>query len=108
MVELSRLMEILGYTDERSVRKWCKQNKVPVLKMGLKKYILSHYLTQLIENQLVIFAKANSLDAESLLHLVKNTNKKEQPEVESEVSKGSEKTKHSKATQRFLQNIKAA
>jgi hypothetical protein len=58
VTEFDELKEILGYTDERSVIKWCKTNNIPVLKMGFKKYILSHYLTQYIDNQLVIFEKA--------------------------------------------------
>lgn len=67
LTELTELMNCLGYEDERSVKKWCRINKVPILKMGLKKYILSYFLTQLIENQLFIFAKANSLDPKILL-----------------------------------------
>jgi hypothetical protein len=57
VTEFEELKEILGYTDERSVIRWCKTNNIPVLKMGFKKYILSHNLTQYIDNQLVIFVE---------------------------------------------------
>lgn len=54
-IELRELMSILGFTDERSIRKWCNAHIIPVIIMGLKKYILSRYITQYIDNQIVIF-----------------------------------------------------
>lgn len=59
LVELIELFELLGYQDERSVLKWCARNKIPVIKLGIKKYVSSHLLTQSIDNQLLIFVKRN-------------------------------------------------
>jgi hypothetical protein len=58
LVELIELFELLGYQDERSVLKWCARNNIPVIKLGLKRYVSSHLLTQIVDNQLVIFTKA--------------------------------------------------
>src|SRR4051812_18350357 len=55
LTDFEALKGILGYSDERSVLKWCKLNKISVVKLGFKKYISSHSLTQYIDNQLVIF-----------------------------------------------------
>jgi hypothetical protein len=55
LTDFEALKGILGYTDDRSVMKWCREQNIPVLKMGFKKYISSHSLTQYIDNQLVIF-----------------------------------------------------
>ena len=57
LTDQSVLMELLGYIDERSFVKWCMKNNIPIIKIGLKKYILSHFLTQIIDNQLVKFVK---------------------------------------------------
>ncbi len=53
------LMALLGYVDPRAAIKWCATNKIPILKLGLKKYISSHFLTQIIDNQIVTFVKGN-------------------------------------------------
>jgi hypothetical protein len=55
LIDIQELMVLLGYSDERSVKKWCKAKEVPIIVLGLKKYISSQYLTQYIDNQLVIF-----------------------------------------------------
>ena len=60
LTDFEALKGILGYTDDRSVMKWCREQKIPVLKMGFKRYISSHTLTQYIDNQLVIFGEAKS------------------------------------------------
>ncbi len=56
-LDIEQLKSFLGYIDERSVLKWCTTNKIPVIKLGLKKYVASHYLTHIIDNQLVTFVE---------------------------------------------------
>jgi hypothetical protein len=63
LVELIELFELLGYQDERSVIRWCGSNNIPVVKLGLKKYISSHLLTQTIDSQIVIFVKGKKLSS---------------------------------------------
>jgi len=57
--DIQDLMQFLGYSDERSVKKWCKKRNIPILIAGLNKYVSKHLLTQYIDNQLVIFVKGN-------------------------------------------------
>lgn len=59
IIEITQLFEILGYEDERSVLKWCAKHNIPVIKLGLNKFISSQLLTQYIDNQLVIFVNEN-------------------------------------------------
>ena len=66
LIELSELMTFLGYTDLRSVLKWCKKHSIPFVKAGLKKYILSQNLTHIIDNQLVIFVKGDESPQEPI------------------------------------------
>jgi hypothetical protein len=62
LVELTELFELLGYQDERSVIKWCGRNNIPIVKLGLKKYIPSHLLAYVIDNQLFIFEEGKAID----------------------------------------------
>lgn len=62
LVEQSELMVLLGYEDERSFKKWCQKSQIPIIKIGLKKYILSQYLTQYIDNQLVTFEVSSKIE----------------------------------------------
>lgn len=64
LVDIQDLMLLLGYTDPRSVKKWCKQRDIPILSLGLKKYVSQHILTQYIDNQLVKFEKTTKIVTE--------------------------------------------
>jgi hypothetical protein len=39
LISLMALGEMLGYEDDRSTKKWCKENEVPTLKLGQKVYV---------------------------------------------------------------------
>jgi hypothetical protein len=101
LIEAGALMEMLGYTDERSLKKWCKAREIPLLRIGLKRYILSHYLTQYIDNQLVIFGNGKMLKPETGSDQLKE--EIENPNVTNEISKS---TKRSKAATSFMDKIK--
>jgi len=105
LVELNELMKILGYSDERSVKKWCKRNIIPLFKAGSKIYTLSHYLTQYIDNQLVIFAKANSLKPEDMKIKI-SAEKISVANEDAESTKLNETEQHSEVTKKFLNKIK--
>jgi hypothetical protein len=108
LVDLNELMEILGYSDERSVKKWCKQNKVPLFHIGTRKYTLTNFLTTHIENLLGTFAKANFSNPDEILEAVKNGEKIQEAKLVVLPKKREEKKQHSEATKKFLTNIKAA
>lgn len=40
LVDVGVLMEVLGYKDIRSVRKWCKAHNVPLFKYGKRTYTI--------------------------------------------------------------------
>jgi hypothetical protein len=61
LTDFRDLMTLLGYRDTRSVSRWCEKNRVPVYKMGKKSYVSSQYLTDIIDNQLVTFEKAEKV-----------------------------------------------
>lgn len=108
LMELNALMQLLGYEDERSVKKWCKQNKIPVLKIGAKKYTLTHLFNKHIGNQL------KGLGIE-INNTTEDSSRPDKPEEQKEIvklrvlpKKESPINEHSKASQHFLRNIKVA
>lgn len=50
LVEISVLMEVLGYKDMRTVRKWCSKNKVQLRKLGKRTYMLKLQLPRITIN----------------------------------------------------------
>lgn len=71
LLDIAQLMPLLGYSDPRSIIKWCKSKNIPIIKVGLKKYVLSHYLTQYIDNQLITFERVNSVDSLEVFKKIK-------------------------------------
>jgi len=65
LVDIRELMDLLGYTDERSVKKWCSKRNIAILTLGLNKFVSKHLLTHYIDNQIVIFDK-DTFDQEKL------------------------------------------
>ena len=57
LIEIREAMELLGYSDERSIKRWCNAHNIPIATLGKKKYLPKHLLTQYIDNQLVTFAR---------------------------------------------------
>ena len=57
LLDIQELMPFFGYTDPRSFIKWCNTKKIPIIKLGLKKYVESHFLTEYIDIQLITFVE---------------------------------------------------
>jgi hypothetical protein len=91
------LMSFLGYTDFRSAFKWCKQHKIAVLKVGLKKYVKAVEFSQLIENQLINFEPESQIDKKEN---VRNQTFKAQNEIVAKYLSKYEKQDWSKASKR--------
>lgn len=55
LVSVQELGEILGYSDVRSVRSWCRQNDIPLFQLGKRTYtdskLLDLHLEGLITGQ---------------------------------------------------------
>jgi hypothetical protein len=108
------LSEYLGYTDIRSIKAWCKQNKVPIFKLGKKRYTIRNFVDYFIEKELSQFAHANFSDAEGLLEAIQNDDKIEfarlfeAPVSETEKRRFIKKKARSKASEAFLNKLKSA
>jgi hypothetical protein len=76
LINISDIMELLGYSDKRSLRSFCIANKVPLFNFGKKTYTLKNFL------QIIVFHQLNKnypevveilklIEAEELLKAIK-------------------------------------
>jgi hypothetical protein len=114
MLEISELQEILGYTDERSVRTWCMKHKVPLMGVGKRTYTFEIFLQRYLEDELKGFLKANYENPEEILNAIHLDDKIclanliDAPVTKETKKKYRDKGAKSKAAQDFLTNLKSA
>jgi hypothetical protein len=114
MLEISELQEILGYTDERSVRAWCKKHKVPLMGVGKRTYTFEIFLQLFLEDELKGFLKANFENPEEILNAIHSDDKigfaklVNAPVTQETKKNYRDKGAKSKAAQNFLTNLKSA
>jgi hypothetical protein len=73
LIEIGELLDILGYSDVRSVRKFCEQNKIPLFNLGKKTYTVTDFLDIVIAKQL-----GRTYDnADEILKAISTDNKEE-------------------------------
>ncbi len=114
LMDIQEILNLLGYEDERSVINWCKKNKVPVIKMGKKNYVLSDFIETFIEKELNSFINGNYDNSEEILSSIKNDDKIELTKLlKAPVNKNVEKKykeekKRSTSASDFLKHIKVA
>ena len=68
LIEIVDIMDLLGYSDLRSVRKFCIANELPLLNLGMKTYTIAKFLQVIIYNQL----KKNYPNADGLINSIAN------------------------------------
>jgi hypothetical protein len=112
LIDIREILELLGYEDERSVIKWCKQNKIPVIKMGMKNYVLNDFIEKFIETELMLFINNNYNNPAEILDSIKNDDKPKLAKLlDAPINKKAEKEykeekKRSSIASDFLANIK--
>ena len=113
LIEIHELMELLGFEDERTIRNWCEKNKVPLLKMGKKKYTISNFLELFIMDEVEKFVNRKYENSEKIMNAIKDDNKIEFAElINAPVSKKTinhyKARTNSKAAQDFANQFKVA
>jgi hypothetical protein len=113
-MKLSELANLLEYDDERSVLNWCKANKIPVVIAGKAKYVVSTFIDMYFNDEVAKFVKAKYqnpteiIDAITIDDKAKLSELIEAPATQRVKKEYKKKQQHSKASQDFLNNIKAA
>lgn len=109
LVDIHSLLDILGFTDLRSVKRFCVSNKIPLFNLGKKTYTMSSFIDHLIETELTAFVNSNYDNPSEVLKAVKEGNNVTPivsfTSAKTEANKKSKKP-ISKASQEFLKKIK--
>jgi hypothetical protein len=113
LVEINELIDLLGYTDERSIESWCKKNKVPLFHVGKKTYTIRNFIDLFITQKMEEYVKANYKNAEQILKAINEDDKTELSKLldapmDKAVSAKFKKKADSKAAADFMTKLKAA
>lgn len=113
LVEIRELMDLLGYTDERSIESWCKKNKVPLFHVGKKTYTIRNFIDLFISQKMEEYVKANYKNADVILKAIHEDDKVElskqlnAPLDKTSLTKFKRKADSKEATD-FMNKLKAA
>lgn len=116
LIESNQLLDILGYSDLRSVMTWASKNKVPIINIGKKIYCARNFIDLIIENQINSFVYKNYDNPSEVLAAVKaNDNQEfarlaELPPADTKVKTKFKKNKSEmgKAAKNLLDKLKSA
>ena len=113
LVEIKELMDLLGYTDERSIESWCKKNKVPLFHVGKKTYTIRNFIDLFISQKMEEYVKANYKNADVILKAINDDDKVElSKQLNAPIDKTSltkfKKKADSKEAADFMNKLKAA
>ena len=75
LVEINELIDLLGYTDVRSIEAWCKKNKVPLFHVGKKTYTIRNFIDMFISQKLEEYVKATYKNPEVILKAINEDDK---------------------------------
>ena len=77
LVEINELLDLLGYTDERSIETWCKKNKIPLFQLGKKTYTIRIFIDLFFSKKMEEYVKATFKNADGILKAIADDNKLE-------------------------------
>lgn len=69
---IGSLMEMFGYSDYRAIEKFLRENNIPILKVGRKKYALSIFISAYIQREIKRSLGNTYSDTESVLEAIEN------------------------------------
>lgn len=69
---IGSLMEMFGYSDYRAIEKFLRENNIPILKVGRKKYALSIFISAYIQREIKRSLGNTYSDIESVLEAIEN------------------------------------
>lgn len=116
LIEINQLLDILGYSDLRSVMTWASKNKVPIINIGKKTYCARKFIDLIIENQINSFVHENYENPSEVLAAVKANDNEgfskltDVPPTDEKVKTKFKQNKSgmSKAAKRMLDKLKSA
>lgn len=113
LVEINELIDLLGYTDVRSIETWCKKNKIPLFNVGKKTYTIRNFLDLFISQKMEEYVKATYKNADVILKAINEDDKVELSKLvnaplDKKVETKFKKRADSKDAADFMNKLKAA
>jgi hypothetical protein len=107
LLELPNLKSLLGFSDLRTIRAWCRKNHIPVIVLGRKTYTRRCYIDNFIEGKLPGSKNINSNSKlSSAPSLIKGAKRHHSAYNHKETKHG--KNKRSKAANDLLNAVHSA
>jgi hypothetical protein len=76
LIELNELMKLMGSFDERTLVKWCAQNRIPIISIGKKKYTVKIFVDLFIKKELEKNLFSQYEDAEKIMRAIEKNDKR--------------------------------
>jgi hypothetical protein len=113
LMDINEMIDLLGYTDARSIEGWCKKNKIPLFHVGKKTYTIRNFIDLFISQKMEEYVRATYKNADVILKAINEDNKTELSELlnaplDQAASAKFKKGKDSKAASEFINKLKAA
>lgn len=112
LIEIKEIIELLGCQDERTIEKWCIENKIPLLKIGKKKYVVNDFVDRFVTLEIEKYVKANYDEPDKIMDALKQDNRAELADLldvpVTEKVKSRYKARNSEETEDFIKKLKAA
>ncbi len=112
LLKIDEIMELLGYSDARTVENWCMEHKIPLFKLGKVTYTISNFMNLFLENEVKKFIEENFDEPEKIMASIINDDKLDLVErvsapVENTAKRNfKEKVKRTKDTEDFINKLK--
>jgi len=116
LVEIQTLLDLLGFSDIRSARKFCTENKIPLLNLGKRVYTHALFLDLYVEKKITAFVDENYTNPSEILAAVKSEDKDQLLKAMETLSGDDEvkvklkvnKSEMSQASKKLLDQLKSA
>ena len=114
LMKLSELGDLLEYSDQRSILRWCKQNQILIFHVGKARYVASEMIDKYFENKLKGFANRHYDEPNQIMDAYHADDKlglsesMEAPMTSRVKKQYRVKKERSKSAQEFLNQLKQA
>ena len=111
---IENLGGILGFSDSRSIKKWCYKNNIQVLRAGKRNYVLSAMVDLHFSKECEKFIGVTNTNKSEIMEAIQSNNRLKLVELVNSSTSMKEKKNlkkssvHSLQTNNFLENIKSA
>jgi hypothetical protein len=75
LILIEELEALLGYSDLKYTRNWCRENEIPILKIGKRRYIHSWMFEIALLREIKIESNHSGMDGNEIVNAILNDDK---------------------------------